>query len=177
MLKYYKIPAENHYVQTMDPFNTWEQVAKVDYNTPTVILLTDSLATHYKRFVVVYKDKMQIQGGSGSCYNPARKTFIYKEDPMDNSIMPAHMSKWTVFNMFRIYQMCATVKANILQNVSKGNGEEFYTYLGLYNTVLHMENPMLLNALLDLVGMRKISPEILRNLPKAYGRKQLLLKA
>lgn len=118
MISYYIIPNNVHYVQFIKQIETWTKTDKVRQNVPTVAVIEDSKATHYTRFVVIYKGMMQMQGGSGSCYNPCIPTFIYNNDPMDNSKIPAHMSKWRIYSYTELLKMVIAAKFHILQSMS-----------------------------------------------------------
>ena len=117
MISYYIIPKNVHYVQFIKEIETWTKTDKVDFNTPIVAVIEDSKANNYLRFVVIYKGLMQTQGGSGSCYNPCIPTYIHNQNPMDNSIMPQHMSKWITYNYSHLLKMVIAAKYELLEKL------------------------------------------------------------
>lgn len=158
MLSYYKIPSNVNYVQFVKEIETWEKLTNIDYNTPTVIVIDDSKACHYTRFVVVYKGMMQMQGGSGSCYNPTKPTFMYGNDPMDNKKMEKHMSKWVRYSHMAVLQLVVAAKYKLLEIM--GYRDElpfFYWNCEGYNDLIGI-----LIVKLDMIGMGKASPNIIK---------------
>lgn len=151
MLRYYIIPNNVHYVEGSN-IQSFQPTDKIEHDVPTAVLFLDSLATHFKRFVVVYKGKMQFQGGSGSCYNPTKKTFMRGENPMDNNIMPSHMSKWTSYNVNSLLSTACYIKAELLKKMGKDELiPHFMGYSDLYRRGLFG----LLLGHLDMIGLGK----------------------
>ena len=124
MLTYYEIPKNVHYVQFIKEIESWNKVNSIDFNVPTVAVIEDSKATHYPRFVVIYKGLMQLQGGSGSCYNPVKPTFIHNQNPMDNSVMPSHMSKWTAYSYSSLLKLVIACKYQLLEKLGYIKAQE-----------------------------------------------------
>lgn len=166
MITYYKIPKNINYVESWNDFKTWEKLNKIDPNIATVAVIDDSKYTHYTRIVVIYKGLMQLQGGSGSCYNPTKPTFINNHNPMDNSKMPTHMSKWITFNHTILLQLVISCKCTLLEKM--GHKLPFYWNIKEYKNKMYG----LLIGKLDLIGMNKLS---INTLEISYKRDQLLL--
>lgn len=163
MISYYIIPDNVHYVKSIKQIETWTKTDKVRQDVPTVAIIEDSKATHYTRFVVIYKGMMQMQGGSGSCYNPCKPTYIHGNDPMDNSTMPRHMRKWKVYNYSELLKMVIAAKYEILKSMGYKKYDEksdkpidnrlpyWYWDCENYNGI-----QSILIAQLDAVGMGKL---------------------
>ena len=168
MISYYIIPNNVNYVQFVDQIETWEKINKPVYNIPVVAVIEDSKATHYTRFVVIYKGMMQQQGGSGSCYNPTIPTYIHRLNPMDNSTMPQHMSKWTTYSYTELLRMVVSAKYSLLDKMGYRDMlpfwywdcENFHDLIGI------------LIAKLDLIGLGKLDP---KEIKKVKVNKILLL--
>jgi hypothetical protein len=154
MITYYIIPNNVNYVQSIKEIETWTKTDKVDFSTPIVAVIDDSKVTKYTRFVVIYKGMMQTQGGTGSCYNPCKPTFLHKEDPMNNSIMPAHMSKWVLYDYAQLLKLVISTKCQLLEQMGiylpYAWGLENYDYL-----------QGILIAKLDAIGMGRADCSIL----------------
>lgn len=179
MITYYIIPKNVNYVEQSSDIFTWEKVNKVDPNISIVAVIDDSKYCKRLKFVVIYKNKMQRPGGSGSCYNPIKPTFIYKMDPMNNDTMPKHMSKWESYSYNKLLQLVISVKYSILESMGYKKYDEnsnidvnnrlpfWYWDCEYYNTL-----PGILIGLLDLVGINKIPASFIK---ENKSKKQLLL--
>lgn len=150
---YYIIPDNAHHVEHRR-FLDWEKTDSINPNIPTVIVINDTLSLRYARFVVVYKGMMQTQGGGGCCYNPTKRTF-HNADPMDNSLMPAHMSKWVTFDMSYLFKMVVAAKSELLKVL--GIQIPYYYCLELYLQGMYG----LLAGQMDLIGMGIANTSIL----------------
>ena len=168
MITYYIIPNNVHYVQNVQQIETWEKTSVINFNTPIVAIINDSKILHYTRFVVIYKGMMQSQGGSGSCYNPTKKTFIHNLDPMDNKTMPAHMSKWVIYDYSYLLKLVANAKFEILNNMRIKGLPFWVNYCENYNDIIGI-----LIAKLDLIGLGLASPNIIKEIP--YVKPKLML--
>lgn len=182
MISYYIIPKNVHYVQFIKEIETWTKTDKVDYDIPTVAVIEDSKATHYTRFVVIYKGLMQTQGGSGSCYNPCILTFSHNENPMDNSKMPRYMNKWVVYNYNQLLKMVIAAKYELLEKLGferlacrelypekHGNTLPFWYWdLEDYEGI-----QQILIAKLDAIGLGKVDCSILKTTNNRFQLKLL----
>lgn len=182
MIKYYVIPKNVHYVQFIKEIETWTKTDKVDYNIPTVAVIEDSKATHYTRFIVIYKGMMQTQGGSGSCYNPCKSTFLYNEDPMDNSKMPRHMSKWVVYSYSTLLKMVIAAKYELLEKMSIERIACRNLYPDKHKTTLpfwywdlegYNELQGILIAKLNAIGLGRLDCSILKEVNNRFQPKLL----
>lgn len=181
MISYYVIPENVHYVQFIKEIETWTKTNKVEYNVPTVAVIEDSKATHYTRFVVIYKGMMQNQGGSGSCYNPCKPTFIHNENPMDNSKIPAHMSKWVTYSYTELLKMVIAAKYKLIESMGYKKYDEksdkptdnrlpfWYWDCEHYNGIQGI-----LIAQLDAIGMGRLPAS---NIKEVKSKPRLMLTA
>lgn len=160
MISYYKIPDNYKYVENIKAIESWEKLYSIDPHIPTVAIIEDSKATHYSRFVVIYKGMMQMQGGSGCCYNP-----IYKEqnfDPVNSNTMPAHMSKWTLYSYHKLLHLVISIKYQLLEKMGLRPELPFWYWESeYYNTI-----PGILIGKLDLIGMRVLPTSSIKKINK-----------
>lgn len=113
----YIVPEKVAYVENKHEIITWEKTDIIDSNVPTVIFLKDSIALSHGVFFIVYQNRIQAQGGSGSCYNPLSNW--HNVDVMDNNNIRAHMSKWRAFNVNVVWESIVYAKSRLLRLLDK----------------------------------------------------------
>ena len=172
MISYYIIPSNVHYVQNIQEIEKWEKTNHIDFNTPIVAVINESkIASHYTKFMVIYKGLMQTQGGSGSCYNPMKKTFLDGHNPMDNKLMPVHMSKWVLYNPSYLLRSVASAKFTILKKMGFKGLPYWYWDCENYDDIVGI-----LIAKLDLIGLGLASTDIIKHITRRR-KPQLMLTA
>lgn len=170
MIKYYKIPKNVNYVNSITQIEEWEEIDKINHDIPTAIVVEESkmLKGSFFRnsFAVVYKGMIQTPGGTGSCYNPAIKTFITNLDPMNNHTMPRHMNKWKLYDHNILLRMVIQVKLELLKITGIEGLPMFAWKIRGYR-----DFPIDVIIKLNAIGNRFEQPTIL----EAENKKQLLL--